>query len=371
MGVFAGFGGENLGIFRFVNFLKVGKSCCERPSVFLIFSTNKRMTTFYFALIFIAQTVVIIFYALYPVTEYKHFLQSMFPTKKHLALVNGACAISIFSINKLGQFFCVPVAWAVVVLILFAFSMVLYPFFEKESWIKKGIAFVQGVGFLVCIYCILFYNFEGLLMAVICSILGVFLYTFASILTFFLLKIAKKDYKKERYVANIAPMSFLVFTVLLPYFWLIQIIIQFFKNDEIYHKKMYFGLFSMLFITFFFVKAYKNVLNNRAYIAQENEVVIQNLQANFCENYMLERAIGWALVYHTEICIYDGWRPPMHDPFLVVSDWIWRQGEPLTPNFDEKIKLYKKFYPNVSYKKSCSCAIEESKTYFQSMNALE
>jgi hypothetical protein len=47
------------------------------------------MTTFYFALIFIAQIVVIVYYALYPVTEYKHFLQSVFPTKKHLALVNG------------------------------------------------------------------------------------------------------------------------------------------------------------------------------------------------------------------------------------------------------------------------------------------
>ena len=62
------------------------------------------MTTFYFALIFIAQIVVIVYYALYPVTEYKHFLQSLFPTKKHLALVNGACAVSIFSVNKIGQF---------------------------------------------------------------------------------------------------------------------------------------------------------------------------------------------------------------------------------------------------------------------------
>jgi hypothetical protein len=328
------------------------------------------MTTFYFALIFVCQAVLIIFYALYPATEYKSFFHALFPTKKHLALVNITCAISVFSINKIGQFFCVPVLWASIILLLFVFIMTIYPFFEKDNWIKKGVGFIQGIGFLVCIYCILFYNFDGIIAAILASFSGIVILIPSYILSFIILKILKKEYTYQSFRVVSTPALFPLLTVLLPYFWLIQIIVQFFKNDEKYHQKMRFGLFSMLIITFFFVKAYKNVLNNRTEIAQQNEEVVRNLQSNFFDNYMLEKAIGWALVYHTEICIYDGWRPPMHDPFLVVSDWIWRQGQPITANFDEKIKLYKKFYPNINYKKSCSCAIEESRKYFQDMDNL-
>jgi hypothetical protein len=57
----------------------------------------------------------------------------------------------------------------------------------------------------------------------------------------------------------------------------------------------------------------------------------------------------------------------MHDPFLVVAEWVWRQGEPITHIFNEKKMLYEKFFPNVRYKKKCSCAIEESETYFKDM----
>jgi hypothetical protein len=328
------------------------------------------MTTFYFALIYICQAILLIFYALYPATEYKNFFQSLFPTKKHLALVNVACAISIFSINRLGQFFCVPVAWASVILILFALSMVLYPFFEKDNWIKKGVGFLQGIGFLVCLYCIFFYNLGCIVAAIMAAIFGLMVLIPSYILSFIVLKILKKEYTYQSFRVVSTPALFPLLTVLLPYFWLLQIIQQFFNNDEKYQKKMYYGLFSMLFITFFFIKACKNVLNNRTEIAQQNEVVIRNLQESFFDNYMLERAIGWGLVYHLETCIYDGWRPPMHDPFLVVSEWVWREGEPITHIFNEKKMLYEKFFPNVRYKKKCSCAIEESETYFKDMDNL-
>jgi hypothetical protein len=327
------------------------------------------MTIFYYTLMCICQAVVLIYYALFPATEPKNYIKSLFPTKKHLALMNAACAISIFSINRIGQFFCVPVGWASFVLILFTLCMVFYPF-VKNHWLKSIIAFIQGIGFLVCLYTILFYFLDSIVMGVLSGLLGICILIPAYIIAFIFLKIMKKEYTYQSFRIVTTPALFPVLTVMLPHFWLIQIFSQIFKDDGIYIKKMVYGVLLMLFTTFFFVKAYKNVLDNRVEVTQQNEAVIHQLQSNFFENYMLERAIGWGLVYHLEICTYDGWRPPMHDPFLVVSEWIWRQGEPITRNFNAKKELYEKFYPNVSYKKKCSCAIEESKTYFGDMERL-
>ena len=81
---------------------------------------------------------------------------------------------------------------------------------------------------------------------------------------------------------------------------------------------------------------------------------------------MLEKAIGWGIIYHLEVCIYDGWRPPVHEPFLVLGEWIYKRGEPITSDFDLKKKLYHKYYPNVKIKQKCACALEESKGYFSS-----
>ena len=92
--------------------------------------------------------------------------------------------------------------------------------------------------------------------------------------------------------------------------------------------------------------------------------VIEAVKSNFFTNYMLEKAIGFALVYHTEICIYDGWRPPMHEPFLVVAQYFVDSGGSLGESLEAKIQLYKQLYPNVPVQKKCSCAVEESNRYF-------
>ena len=34
------------------------------------------------------------------------------------------------------------------------------------------------------------------------------------------------------------------------------------------------------------------------------------------KNPMTERILGMHFRYHTRICIYDGWRPPLHDPAM-------------------------------------------------------
>jgi hypothetical protein len=328
------------------------------------------MATFYFILIGICQTVLLIYYALYPANESEGFLKTLFPTKKHLSLVNLTCAVSIFSINRLGQFFCVPVDWASVVLILFTLSMILYSYVEEDNWKHYLLSFMHGIGFLVCIYCIIFYFKDSLVVAVLSFFASFVAFLPSFIISFIVLKLMKRANANKSLKAAIIPALFLFLTVLLPYFWLIQISLRWIVSTSWHKVTSITAIVMMLTISMFFVKAYKNVLDSRGEVLNQDTQIVSMLQANFFDNYMLERAIGWGLVYHLETCIYDGWRPPMHDPLLVFSEWVWRQGEPITHNFYEKKMLYEKFYPHVSYKKKCSCALEESESYFFSMQNL-
>lgn len=39
-------------------------------------------------------------------------------------------------------------------------------------------------------------------------------------------------------------------------------------------------------------------------------------------SFITERMLGMHFKYHTELCLYDGWRPPLHDPLLVMASWL-------------------------------------------------
>lgn len=100
---------------------------------------------------------------------------------------------------------------------------------------------------------------------------------------------------------------------------------------------------------------------------------IDNLKkSNFTtldKNFMTEKILGMYFKYHTEICVYDGWRPPLHEPALVIGQWFNGRQDPLSPDghrkleLKERIALYKKFFPDEKFKLNCSCALEYSSEY--------
>jgi hypothetical protein len=69
------------------------------------------------------------------------------------------------------------------------------------------------------------------------------------------------------------------------------------------------------------------------------------------KNFMTEKILGMHFIYHTEYCPYDGWRPPIHEPILVIGMWL-NNGDPLGGYGDLKtrLKLYKEFFPDKQYK---------------------
>lgn len=84
------------------------------------------------------------------------------------------------------------------------------------------------------------------------------------------------------------------------------------------------------------------------------------------ENPMTERIIGMHFLYHTRLCIYDGWRPPLHDPALVLGMRLhlgydpWQQME-----LEERVKLYHDIYPDRPVVAPCACCRESERNgYF-------
>jgi hypothetical protein len=84
---------------------------------------------------------------------------------------------------------------------------------------------------------------------------------------------------------------------------------------------------------------------------------------------MTEKILGMYFKYHTEICEYDGWRPPLHEPALVLGQWLNGREDPLSNGcqnrfeLSKRIQLYKKFFPDKKVKLDCSCAVSYSSLY--------
>ncbi len=78
---------------------------------------------------------------------------------------------------------------------------------------------------------------------------------------------------------------------------------------------------------------------------------------------MTEKILGMHFIYHTRICEYDGWRPPKHEPILVIGMWLNDREDPLNVPLKTRLLLYEKFFSNNNYKFDCSYAIQYNNVY--------
>lgn len=76
-------------------------------------------------------------------------------------------------------------------------------------------------------------------------------------------------------------------------------------------------------------------------------------------NPMTERIAGMKFLYHTEYCLYDGWRPPLHDPALVLGMRLNGNCDPLgNMALDSRVALYGEMYPDRPVVLKCACSRE-------------
>ena len=81
------------------------------------------------------------------------------------------------------------------------------------------------------------------------------------------------------------------------------------------------------------------------------------------KNPMTERILGMHFRYHTRICPYDGWRPPLHDPAMVMGMRLTGDKDPLEGmTLETRLQFYHEVYPSLPVKNHCACS-KESKRY--------
>lgn len=77
------------------------------------------------------------------------------------------------------------------------------------------------------------------------------------------------------------------------------------------------------------------------------------------KNPMTERILGMHFRYHTRICPYDGWRPPLHDPAMVLGMRLTGDKDPLEGmTLESRVVLYHTVYPSHPVKADCACSTD-------------
>ncbi len=254
-------------------------------------------------------------------------ISNYFSSPKKLAITNAILLGAVIIYNSIFQVFCQPTLWAAIVLIICFANIIIYPFF-KDSKFAYLTGLVNGFSIGVFIYCIIFLGSFSYLGFLLIFFFGIGLFAYVPHIMILQLISASLIFQKN----NLVRISFLL------------------------------GMGLFISIVFFFNTQYKKALVDIDNFKKSGYTKLE-------QSFMTEKIVGMYFKYHTEICIYDGWRPPLHDPALIIGQWFNGKEDPLTDNTNDRydlsrrIELYQKFFPNESVKVSCSCAAQYSGDY--------
>lgn len=248
----------------------------------------------------------------------------------------GLCAAAVV-VNSLIQAFCRPVLWATITLFIAFIPVILYPLQHSRFDQRRTLTFfLFGIAACICVYCMLFMGRMTLMLPLL-----MFLRPYA------------------------------IFG-LLPYFLLVQVL---------YHTVTTPGSFKP------FVAAVGLCLLfavgmaawfDRRFACVQVALKDPDKSAMVPADYMTELMLGMHVKYHISFCAYDGWRPPLHDPSIVVAAWLnvpfhsdphrrRYHGDSVCPAplfyGGQRIEVYKRVFPNNAIWQSCSCALDYSGEY--------
>ena len=237
-----------------------------------------------------------------------------------VSILNGILITILIILNIENQAFCIPTTWTIIILTICFLNTILYPILYKTK-LAPGSAIINGISFFVYSYCILFLeqvNVYGLLFSII--LIGS--------------------------------------VVFIPHFFVLQLLWKNIIHPPSKSIRLYFLIpFPICIAIVFFVgHLYSNAMLSVKKFEESN---YEKLEKNF----MTEKILGMHFIYHTRYCEFDGWRPPKHEPILVIGMWLNGRQDPLHVSLEKRLELYKKFFPEKPYKFDCSCGIEHSEDY--------
>lgn len=301
--------------------------------------------------LFAAQAITLLIYYRY-CNRYDDFeLKRIFQSRVHFLTMNLGVIISCCYLNIRRQLFCVPVPWTLLVLGLFGACFLALPFISKRSRLLLPVSAFAGLGFFVAVYIILFGRQEYLIFAVFNIVVSLVISAF---ITFF-----KQRFKNK--VAN--ALWFYAAYTLAPYFLLLQLVLLYRSMTGALQKWVFMcSSLLMLLIGVLLALQMKRIFD-KVEVADDPKAELQVLIKNPVNNYLVELMLGAHWKYHTELCIYDGRRPPFHDPVLIVCNKLlfpfghFANGTKIY--YYEHPDLYKKIYPGKPRRFNCRCAMED------------
>lgn len=246
-----------------------------------------------------------------------------------LASFNLLLVLTLIAGNISWTVACNPSTWATIVLSCCFIATVAYPLVQHAK-LSLLLSFVNGV--------------------------SLFLYAY---FIYFLLEMSAFGF-----LAIIVGIGLLAY---IPHFLLGQLIRNYWvKPRSALNKKLFLtGLFASLLLMVYSGISYRVA-------ASEIEAKIDQDFSNVSHNFMTEKIIGMHFIYHTRYCPYDGWRPPKHEPLLVMGLWLngysplgyTRRGDPLG-SFDlkKRMALYQQTFPEKPIKFDCACSWEDHWAY--------
>lgn len=247
---------------------------------------------------------------------YKHFSK---PT--NLAILNGVLIALLILLNTYFQAFCIPTTWTIIVLAICFTNTILSPILYKTKFAPLT-SFINGVTLFVFIYCIIFLEHMNLL-GLVMIIVGLGLVIF------------------------------------IPHFFIAQLIWKnVIKPANKTSRYLFLTAIILCIVTVLFIgQAYKKAIATIEKFKSSNYTELN-------KNFMTEKILGMHFIYHTRFCEFDGWRPPKHEPILVIGMWLNKRIDPLNMDIKTRLELYKKFFPDNKFKFDCSCGMEYRQDYY-------
>jgi len=301
-----------------------------------------------------------------------------------------------------------PVLYAAAMCLAFLISLGCFPFATGKR-VRMALSFFLGTGVPISFYCIGFMCGES---GWIVSLILLFMFILS-------LYLAVRYYKRPQMsekillvgsILLIAPfvlgmlvlrqsvIQSILFGIILqvaimPLYLLARIGLEFVKAEVRERWSVAMGMIVPFVALAIYLLAFNSYLrsaqNTAAHSATPDEFV-----AKLPSNYFTERILGLHWKYHTCVDYYKGWRPPMHDPFLVIALWcnpyldypdvksrpIWMfneysgavynmrgNRETLWPHYNEEaVFYYHKKFPEKPLQMWCPCSFGQgSRDYFR------
>lgn len=270
---------------------------------------------------------------------------SYHPNKNKRTFITVVYSLAALCANYfLLQVFCVPVLCAAVLFVLFLLSLVLFPYL-KNKIAKVIAAFFLGIGVVISLYLFIFLvdPWSGsLLRTPVIYLLYAIFFMLGGVFAF------------------------------LPLYYLYHIYRYFAESSRLIRVALSLGAVSILIVIVIYLTPFQKELD-RFYAACGTYNVHHNGYSTdmdhpelFTPNLYTEQFLGIGIKYHTMLdYMYDGWRPPVHDPLLNVGLWLYSNTYYPCKNLN-RVKYYKLIFPNRSYKVCYPCSYTyDGMSYFQ------